>query len=133
MTKIRSIIAGIFAAIALAIGLFIHSQTAADTSAQVKGTAPTQNTDGTNLTDLVSIKVYHKLGAGAVSVVETIAFTTAGGQFTSTKYNSLANGVHCYNATAVRANGAESALSMPDACKTIDGSIPKAPTAVTVQ
>lgn len=133
MTKLFSILLGAVAALALAIGLYIHSQTSADTSAKVTGTAPTQNTDGSALTDLTAIKVYHKLNAGPLAVVETIAFTTTGGTFTSTTYTSLPNGVHCYNATAVRANGAESALSTPDACKTIDARIAKAPTAVAVQ
>jgi len=134
MQRIWTPFATIAAAILLAIvGLYIHSQSVADTSAQVTGTAPSQNTDGSALTDLVSIKIYHKLNAGTVAVVETIPFTTAGGTFTSTKYTSLPNGVHCYNATAVRTGGAESALSMPDACKTIDARVPKTPTGVTVQ
>jgi hypothetical protein len=95
----------------------------------VAGLAPTQNTDGSTLTDLTSIRVFRKVDAGAYSLLTTLAFEDEGQPFTHAD-NGLANGTYCYQTTALNSQGNESAVSN-EACRTVLVLFPRSPTNVT--
>jgi hypothetical protein len=110
----------------------LGSQPAFDDTATVSGIAPTQNTDGSALVDLASIKIYRSAGpSGQRALVDTLSFSVPGTVFAYAD-TGLPNGEHCYVATAVRANGAES-IASNQACKTIDTLFPNAPTGLAVE
>jgi hypothetical protein len=107
----------------------------------ISGLAPTQNTDGSALTDLASIRIYKSVittpspncaAAGTVySVLVTKPFTTPGVQFTHLDANQTTNGRYCYKATAIDTSGNESVFSNT-AFKDVDLLFPGAPSGLTV-
>jgi len=113
---------------------------AADSSATVTWTLPTQNTDGSALTNLASTKVYYGTETGTLTTSRTVA---APG--TTTAFTGLAPGTWRFQASAVNASGVESARSAvvqkvigtaPQDAETVTlivNPIPMAPTGVTVQ
>lgn len=125
--RISSWFAGLLAVIAVWFGV---TQGPAN-QAVLTATAPTTNVDGSVLNDLTSIRVYRKKDAGAYSVLVTSPYDVEGGTFTYTDQN-LVTGTYCYKLTAIRATGAESALSN-ESCKALDLRTPSAPTNLTVQ
>jgi hypothetical protein len=68
---------------------------------------PTQNTDGTPLTDLAGYRVYHGLSANALNDVVELT----GGNSTSHSFNALSSGTHYFAVSAFNSAGVESALS----------------------
>ena len=113
---------------------------AADSSATVTWTLPTQNTDGSALTNLASTKVYYGTETGTLTTSRTVA---APG--TTTAFTGLAPGTWRFQASAVNASGVESARSAvvqkvigtaPQDAETVTlivNPIPMAPPGVTVQ
>lgn len=97
----------------------------------ISGVAPTQNTDGSALTDLANINIYHKLDNGVYSLLVALPFDEEGGTFTYLHSNQ-GQGVHCYKATAVDVRGNESDFSN-EACKVVDTLAPGAPSGLTVR
>jgi hypothetical protein len=83
------------------------------TSPSPSGTAtlnwsmPTQNTDGSPLTNLAGYRIYHGTSATALNDVSTVTDTGA----TSYQYTALASGTHYFAISAYNSAGAESALS----------------------
>lgn len=120
-------LAGILASLAIWFGL---SQVPSN-QALLKAVAPTQNEDGSVLTDLSSVRVYRKLNAGVYSVLVTNPYDVEGGNWSYTDPN-LTTGTWCYKVTAIRATGAESPFSN-ESCKVIDIRASKAPTNLTVE
>jgi hypothetical protein len=76
-------------------------------SATLSWSAPTQNTDGSQLTNLSGYKVYHGTNAAALSDVRTVAANSSSYQFTA-----LASGTHYFAISAYNTDGAESSLSV---------------------
>jgi hypothetical protein len=66
--------------------------------------APTQNTDGSALTDLAGYRVYHGLSSTALTDVVHVTAT-------SYSFTGLASGTHYFAVSAVNAAGVESAKS----------------------
>lgn len=81
---------------------------AATGTAMLSWGAPTQNTDGSPLTDLAGFKVYHGSSAAALTDVRSVSGATA----LSYSFTALASGTHYFAVTAVSSSGAESALSV---------------------
>ena len=77
-----------------------------DGTATLSWSAPTQNTDGSALTDLAGYRVYHGTNASALSDVRQVPATSVGYVF-----GQLAAGTHYFAVTAYNAAGVESALS----------------------
>lgn len=90
--------------------------------------APTQNTDGSSLTDLSVYRVYRRSSATAGSYT---LLATVPAPATSYTDSATLEGVNCYTVTAVDDDGNESVPSN-QACKTIDTIRPSPPTALTV-
>jgi hypothetical protein len=76
-------------------------------SATINWTEPTQNTNGTALTDLAGIRIYY--GTSASSLTELVQ--VAGTALTSYTISSLASGVWYFAAVAYTSTGEESSLS----------------------
>lgn len=76
-------------------------------SATLSWTPPTQNTDGTALTDLAGFKVYHGTSTGAMTDVVTVPGATASGY----TFSQLAAGTHYFTVSAYTSAGTESAQS----------------------
>jgi len=77
-------------------------------------TAPTQNTDGSALTDLAGFRIYYGTSPSNLTQLAQLTGTT----LTSYTVNSLASGTWYFGATAYTTTGMESALSAT-ASKTI--------------
>jgi fibronectin type 3 domain-containing protein len=93
-------------------------------AADLTWVAPTQNTDGSALTDLAGFHVYRRLGtAGAYSRIATV-------DSTSYTDNATLEGLNCYVVTAFDARGNESDYSN-EACKLIDTIRPATVTGLT--
>jgi Putative Ig domain len=75
-------------------------------TASLSWSAPTQNTDGTTLTNLGGYKIYHGTSASALNDVRTVAANSASYQFTA-----LASGTHYFAISAYNTDGVESSLS----------------------
>lgn len=90
-----------------AFGITVSAPVAVVGSATLAWSAPTQNTDGTMLTDLSGYKVYHGTSAGALNDVVQVSGPGA----TSYTYTQLAAGTHYFAVSAFTSNGVESALS----------------------
>jgi hypothetical protein len=80
---------------------------AASGSATLSWTPPTQNSDGTALTDLAGYNLYYGTSAGTLS--NKIALANAG--LTAYTLASLSTGTYYFALTAYNSAGAESALS----------------------
>lgn len=76
-------------------------------SATLSWTPPTQNTDGSALTNLAGFKVYHGMSTGAMTDVVTVPGATASGY----TFSQLAAGTHYFTVSAYTSGGAESAQS----------------------
>jgi hypothetical protein len=75
--------------------------------AALSWTAPSQNTDGSPLSDLAGYRVYHGMSANALN--ETIQ--VVGGGNTSYTFDALSSGTHYFAVAAYNTTGVESALS----------------------
>jgi hypothetical protein len=75
-------------------------------SALLNWTAPTQNTDGSALTNLAGFNIYHGTSANSLSRTAQVGAGT-----TSYTYGSLASGTHYFSVSAYNNQGVESALS----------------------
>lgn len=75
--------------------------------AALNWTAPTQNTDGSPVSDLAGYRVYHGTSASALNEVVQLA----GAGNTAYTFTQLANGTHYFAVSAYTAGGMESALS----------------------
>lgn len=75
-------------------------------SAALSWTAPTQNTDGSPLTDLASFRIYQGTSAATLAQVATVG--AAGGAYTTP---TLQPGTYYFSVTAVNAAGVESSRS----------------------
>jgi hypothetical protein len=75
-----------------------------DTQAKISWTPPTQNTDGSTLTDLAGTKIYYGTSPTALSSTKTVA----GAGVTSTTISPLAAGTWYFAAAAFTSSGAES-------------------------
>jgi hypothetical protein len=93
---------------ALSLPVFTITVTAGSTNgtATLSWSAPSQNADGSALTDLAGYRVYHGTAAGFWSDVVQVTSTSTG--YT---YGSLPSGTHYFAVTAFNLNGGESALS----------------------
>lgn len=130
--KISAAIAAIVASVSL---WFSPGVFAVDNN--ISATPPTSNTDGSALIDLAAIRFYKSVVttsspdcAAATTVyalAKTVTITDVGLKANWLDANQTVNGRYCYKATAVRANGNESAFSNP-AFKDVDLLLPKAPT-----
>lgn len=80
-----------------------------DTSAVLAWTAPTQNTDGSDLTDLAGYKVYHGITATALTDVVSVGVSTP----TEYTFSALTEGPHYFAVSAVNAAGVESDRTSP--------------------
>jgi hypothetical protein len=76
-------------------------------TATLNWTQPTQNTDGSTLTNLAGYRAYHGLSADALTEVKIINDPRA----TTTTFDQLASGMHYFAVSSVNAAGVESALS----------------------
>jgi hypothetical protein len=76
-------------------------------TATLSWTAPTQNTDGSALTDLAGFRVYHGTSASALNDIYQLASPAT----TSYSFTQLASGTHYFAVAAYTASGVESALS----------------------
>lgn len=83
------------------------SQPAPSGTAALSWSAPTQNTDGSALSDLAGYYVYHGTSPGSL----TMAVELRGNSVTNYTFNALANGTHYFAISAFNASGVESALS----------------------
>ncbi len=97
--------------------------------ANVSATAPTQNTDGSALTDLAALRFYRSSNGAALVLAATVP-ATPGARVGFVDAN-LPDGRHCYVATAIDLSGNESAISN-ESCKDIDTLAPNGPTNLTV-
>jgi Putative Ig domain len=77
------------------------------TTAALSWTVPTENADGTPLTNLAGYRVYHGTSAAALSDVRHISRP----DLTQYLFESLTSGTHYFAITALNASGVESALS----------------------
>ncbi|MBW7929811.1 MAG: hypothetical protein H3C57_00685 [Gammaproteobacteria bacterium] len=112
----------------------------ADASAKVIWTLPTQNTDGSQLTNLASTKVYYGSTTGALTQSRTVPVPG-----TTTTFTDLAPGTWRFQASAVNASGVESERTAvvqkvigttPTDAETVTlvvNPIPRPPTAVAVE
>lgn len=111
-----------------------------DTDAKLTWTAPTQNVDGTPLTDLAGYKIYY--GNSPTNLDNMIDLNNAG--LTGSDVTNLAAGVWHFAMTAYNAQGKESAKSATVSTTlgsatsaatqqaTVSIPVPKAPTAIVV-
>jgi hypothetical protein len=96
------------AAVALAaFTLTVTQPQSATGSATLNWTAPTQNTDGSALTDLSGFHVHHGLSAANLTDVTDIP----GATITSYVATQLASGTHYFAVSAYTSGGMESAMS----------------------
>lgn len=76
-------------------------------TATLSWSAPTQNTDGSLLTDLAGYRVYHGTSSTSLTDVVDVPGTSALGY----TWNQLASGTHYFAVAAYTASGVESAMS----------------------
>lgn len=90
----------------LAFTLTVTAATPTGTAA-LSWTAPTQNTDGSSLTNLAGYRVYHGTSASSLNDVVELQGTNT----TNYTFNALASGTHYFAVSAYNSSGMESALS----------------------
>jgi hypothetical protein len=83
------------------------ASTASAGSATVDWTAPTENTNGTKLTDLAGVRIYYGTSAGNLNQTVQVASATQ----TSTTIGNLASGVWYFSGVAYTTAGTQSARS----------------------
>ncbi len=76
-------------------------------TANLSWTAPTQNIDGSPLTDLAGFRVYHGNSANALTDVTQLPSSSV----TTYVYSQLAQGAHYFAVAAYNTSGVESTLS----------------------
>jgi hypothetical protein len=76
-------------------------------TANLSWTAPTQNTDGSALTDLAGYRVYHGTSASALNDIYQVANPAT----TTYSFTQLASGTHYFAVAAYNSAGVESAMS----------------------
>jgi Putative Ig domain len=76
-------------------------------TAALSWSMPTENADGTPLTNLAGYRIYHGTSAGALSDIRDILRP----DLTQYLFESLASGTHYFAITALNSAGVESALS----------------------
>jgi Putative Ig domain len=76
-------------------------------TATLSWSAPTQNTDGSQLTNLAGYRIYHGTSASALTDIRTVASISSSYQFTA-----LSTGTHYFAISAYNTDGAESSLSV---------------------
>ena len=76
-------------------------------AATLSWTAPTQNTDGSQLTDLAGYRVYHGASPNALDQMTQLP----GASTTTYTFNQLSIGTHYFAVAAYNTSGVESALS----------------------
>lgn len=116
------------AALAVLTALGLITMVGAD-DASLSWVAPTENTDGTILTDLAGFKIYRATVAGGPY---TLVVDLADPLATTYLDTNLPDGLYCYVATAYDAELNESDYSN-EVCKLIDSISPNAPSNLTVQ
>jgi len=84
-------------------------QALATNSTTLSWVPPTQNTDGTPLTDLAGFKIYW--GPAAGTYPNSVTLNNPG--LSTYVVNSLGSGTYFFAAAALNSSGAESALSGP--------------------
>jgi hypothetical protein len=104
---VLSVSDGVSVATLPAFGISVDSAATAAGSATLTWSAPTQNTDGSSLTDLAGYKVYHGTSPAALNSVVLVAGSGAN----SYTYSQLAQGTHYFAVAAYTTGGVESALS----------------------
>ncbi len=113
--------------LALCMALLFSGPVLAD-SVTLSCTAPTQNEDGTPLTDLAGYTFYYGTNAGGpYPTTESVDASVCG-----IVTQDLAPGTYYFVATAVNAQGVESVFSN-EATKTVGGTAPNAPTGLVVE
>jgi hypothetical protein len=90
-----------------AFSINVTSAGAGTGAATLGWTAPTQNTDGTVLTNLAGYKLYH--GTSAASLTDVRSISSPG--VTTYVFDQLATGTHYFAVTAVNSSGTESPQS----------------------
>jgi hypothetical protein len=90
-----------------AFSITVTSAPATTGSAVLNLTAPTQNTDGSALTDLAGFRIYY--GTSPSNLTQLVQL--AGATLTSYTANSLAAGTWYFGATAYTTSGTQSAMS----------------------
>lgn len=100
--------------VALPAFSIVVSGPAATGTALITWVAPTQNSDGSALTNLAGFNIYYGTSASSLTQVQSVAGTG----MTSYTINSLGSGTWYFAVTAYTSSGAESALSST-ASKTI--------------
>jgi hypothetical protein len=90
-----------------AFGITVSQPATPSGTATLSWNAPTQNTDGSALTDLAGYRVYH--GTSAYALDEMTQLPSA--STTSYVFNQLASGTHYFAVAAYTTGGVESALS----------------------
>jgi hypothetical protein len=83
------------------------TQPASSGTANLSWTAPTQNTDGSALTDLAGYRVYHGTSPDALNEMYQVGSPTT----TTYSFSQLASGTHYFAVAAYNVTGVESALS----------------------
>ncbi|MBK9253355.1 MAG: putative Ig domain-containing protein [Proteobacteria bacterium] len=76
-------------------------------TATLSWAAPTQNTDGSSLTDLAGYRVYHGMNANSLTDMVQVPGAAAG----SYTFTQLASGTHYFAVSAYTSSGAESSMS----------------------
>jgi hypothetical protein len=83
------------------------TQSSATGTATLSWSAPTQNSDGSSLTNLAGYRVYH--GTSSSSLTDVV--DVPGAAVTSYTWNQLASGTHYFAVSAYASTGAESTQS----------------------
>jgi hypothetical protein len=83
------------------------NQPAGTGTATLSWSAPTQNTDGSALTDLAGYRVYHGTSPSSLTDVVQVAGASSSGY----TYTALASGTHYFAVSAYTVGGVESAMS----------------------
>jgi major membrane immunogen (membrane-anchored lipoprotein) len=83
------------------------TQPAGTGSATLSWSAPTQNTDGSSLTDLAGYRVYHGTSPTSLTDMTQVAGASSSGY----TYTQLASGTHYFAVSAYTVGGVESAMS----------------------
>lgn len=113
-------------ALAFVVGMLLSNAASAGT-ATLTWTAPTQNTDGSALTDLAGYKIYYGTSPTTMTTVVTISNATA----TTRTISTLGVGTWHFAMTAFNAAGAESARTAT-VSKVITAPVPNPPGGLTV-
>lgn len=118
--------------ISLFVVLFVASDYLFAEDNNLSVTAPTENTDGSQLDDLDSVNFYHSVNTpgGPYDFLTAVAATP--GEVVTYLHADQSQGNHCYVATAVDTNGNESDFSN-EACKVVDTLAPGTPDGLEVE